>query len=314
MKPKQMAPLILIAVIWGGYYVASQQTVVGMAEPGKMSQFPTGIIIRFITMILLTIIMFKKDELKLLLKVKGILGRLLLIGVLGFLLDLTAFIGLSLSPAGSGTALLKCDIIFVNLISIFIYKTKFKAADWACVFVMLFGVFLVMGVDFTNFSIGNAGTIFFILSALFVSINAFVIKSVQLDKNNPAKDNVIAFYNNFVTMIFFTAAAVIHGDLGLLGKLSKDSGLLLAAILAGLGQTGIYLVYYYDLRRFPVWIVKVFLLLMPIVSTILAFVLFGQTMSANQYIGMAVVLLGAFGVLMLQKKKSENGENVMAGQ
>lgn len=77
----------------------------------------------------------------------------------------------------------------------------------------------------------------------------------------------------------------------------------MAALLAGLGQTGIYLVYYYDLRRFPVWIVKVFLLLMPIVSTILAFVLFGQTMSANQYIGMAVVLLGAFGVLNAAEKE-----------
>lgn len=314
MKPKQMAPLILVAVIWGGYYVASQQTVNGMAESGKMSQFPTGIVIRLITLVLLTAIMLGRNELRLLFKVKGILGRLLVIGVLGFLLDLTAFIGLSLSPAGSGTALLKCDIIFVNLISMFIYKTKFKAADWGCVLVMLFGVFMVMGVDFANFSIDNAGTIFFILSALFVSINAFVIKSVQLDKNNPAKDNVIAFYNNFVTMIFFVAAAAIHGDLGLLGKLGSDRGLLCAALLAGLGQTGIYIVYYYDLRRFPVWIVKVFLLLMPIVSTVLAFVLFGQTMSLNQYIGMAVVLLGAFGVLMLQKKKSEHGENVMAGQ
>ena len=98
MKPKQMAPLILIAIIWGGYYVASQQTVNRMAEPGQMSQFPTGIVIRFLVMILLTFIMLGRGELKLLLKVEGILPRLLLIGLLGFLLDLTAFIGLSLSP------------------------------------------------------------------------------------------------------------------------------------------------------------------------------------------------------------------------
>lgn len=313
MKPKKVAPLLLLAVIWGCYYVASQQTIKGMAEPGRMSQFPTGIIIRFITMILLFFIMWKRDELKLLLKVEGILPRLLLIGVLGFLLDLTAFIGLSLSPAGSGTALLKCDIIFVNLISMFIYKTKFKKMDWVFVLVMLFGVFMVMGVDFGHFSFGDVGNIFFILSALFVSINAFVIKSVQLDKKNPAADNVIAFYNNIVTMIFFTIAAFIHGDFMLLGKLGTDSGLLIAALCAGLGQTGIYLVYYYDLRRFPVWIVKVFLLLMPIVSTVVSFALFGEKMKLNQYIGMIVVLLGAFGILMLQKKKSESGEDALAG-
>ena len=313
MKPKQMAPLILIAIIWGGYYVASQQTVNRMAEPGQMSQFPTGIVIRFLVMILLTFIMLGRGELKLLLKVEGILPRLLLIGLLGFLLDLTAFIGLSLSPAGSGTALLKCDIIFVNLISMIIYKTRFKISDWICMIVMLFVVFIVMGVDFAHFSVGNVGTIFFILSALFVSINAFVIKSVQLDKKNPAKDNVIAFYNNFVTMVLFFIAALIHGDLNLLGKLTTDTGLLIAAVCAGLGQTGIYLVYYYDLRRFPVWIVKVFLLLMPIVSTLIAFVLFDERMSVNQYIGMAIVLLGALGVLLLQKRKSDQGEDVMGG-
>ena len=106
---------------------------------------------------------------------------------------------------------------------------------------------------------------------------------------------------------------MIHGDLNLLGKLTTDTGLLIAAVCAGLGQTGIYLVYYYDLRRFPVWIVKVFLLLMPIVSTLIAFVLFDERMSVNQYIGMAIVLLGALGVLLLQKRKSDQGEDVMGG-
>ena len=313
MKPKKVAPLLVLAVIWGCYYVASQQTIKGFSEEGHMSQFPTGIIIRFITMILLGVIRWRRDELKLLLKVQGILPRLLMIGVLGFLLDITAFIGLSLSPAGSGTALLKTDIIFVNLISMMIYKTKFKKLDWLFSLVMLFGVFLVMGVDFTNFSIGNVGSIFFILSALFVSINAFVIKSVQLDKHNPAADNVIAFYNNFVTMIFFIAAAIIHNDFSLIGKLSGDWKLVIAALCAGLGQTGIYLVYYYDLRRFPVWIVKVFLLLMPIVSTLVSLVLFGEKMTINQVLGMFVVLAGAFGILILQKKKSEQGEDAMAG-
>ena len=207
MKPKQIFPLILLAFIWGCYYVASQQAV------KSMSVFTVGIVIRFLTMLLLLIIMGAKGELKLLFKVQGILPRLLLIGLLGFLLDLTAFVGLTLSPAGSGTALLKCDIIFVNLISAIIYKRRFSKFDWVYTLIMLFGVFMVMGVSITNFSFGNSGDIFFILSALFVSINAFVIKSVQLDKNNPAADNVIAFYNNFVTMLLFTITAVFMGTI-----------------------------------------------------------------------------------------------------
>lgn len=299
MKIKKLTPLFLLALIWGCYYVASQRAV------AYMSVFTVGIVIRFLTMIFLSIIMFKKGELALLFKVGNALPKLMLIGLLGFLLDLTAFIGLSLSSAGSGTALLKCDIIFVSLISTIIYKEKFSKLDWAYTFTMLFGVLMVMGVDFSKFKIGNKGDIFFILSALFVSINAFVIKNVQLNKKNPIADNVIAYYNNFITMILFFTASITLGVLSELKMLTENKPLLIAAFLAGVGQTLIYIVYYYDLRRFPVWIVKVFLLLMPIVSAIVSFALFDEVMVKSQYIGMIIVLLGAFGILIEQKKKGE---------
>ena len=299
MKIKQTAPLILLAIIWGAYFVASQRAV------SQMSVFTVGIAVRFLTMVILTIIMAKRNELKLLFKTKGILPRLILIGILGFLLDLTAFIGLSFSHAGSGTALLKCDIIFVNLISVIIYKEKFTKLDWGFTLMMLFGVLMVMGIDITELRFGSKGDIFFILSALFVSINAFVIKSVQLDKKNPAADNVVAYYNNFITMILFTISAISMGVFGQLKLLTENKSLLIATLFAGLGQTLIYIVYYYNLRRFPVWIVKVFLLLMPIVAAVIAFILFKDVMVTSQYIGIAIVLSGAFGILIEQKKKAE---------
>ncbi len=299
MKIKQTVSLILLAFIWGGYYVASQRVV------SEMSVFTVGIVIRFITMILLLLIMVMKNELKLLFHTKAAFLRLLLIGTLGFLLDTTAFIGLSLSPAGSGAALLKCDIIFVNLISVIIYKKKFTKLDWGYTVIMLFGVLMVMGIDFHKFRIGEKGDFFFILSALFVSINAFVIKSVQLDKKNPVQDDVIAFYNNFITMILFSIVSLILGTSGQINMLWESKALLIAALAAGLGQTLVYIVYYYNLKRFPVWIVKVFLLLMPVVATAVSFLLFHETMVKSQYIGMGIVLAGAYGILIEQKKKQE---------
>jgi drug/metabolite transporter (DMT)-like permease len=299
MKAKHVALLVLQSVIWGCYYVASQKAV------SEMSVFSVGILIRLLTLILLTAIMFLRGELKLLFRVKGILPRLLLIGVMGFLLDLTAFIGLTLSPAGSGAALLKTDIIFVNLISVFIYKEKFTKLDWGYTIVMLFGVLMVMDIDFGNFSFGGKGDIFFILSALFVSINAFLIKGVQHDRKNPAADNVVAYYNNFVTMLLFITASCIMGTVGQISKLAANNGLIIAVLIAGIGQTSIYEVYYYNLRRNPVWIVKVFLLLMPVVAAVVSFLVFGNNMVPKQYIGMLIVLLGAFGILLEQKKKNE---------
>ncbi len=290
-----IAPLLILPVIWGSYYVASQKWV------GYTSVFTSGVGIRLITFVFLTLIMIKRKEFGLLLKTKGVFKRLLLIGTLGFLLDLTAFIGLSMSSAASGTALLKCDVLMVNIMSVIIYKQRFTWKAWACTLVMLLGVFLVMGVDFTSFRIGDPGNIFFLLSAFFVSCNAFVIKSVQLDKNNPTCDDVVAYYNNFVTLLYFTAAGLIMHTLGQFSVVLTEPWAALALLLAGLGQTLIYVVYYYNLRNYPVWLVKTFLLFMPIVSTLITFLLFGERMGLAQYIGMAVVIAGALGILLEQK-------------
>ncbi len=298
MRGKQIAALLALPVIWGAFYVFSQQAVYGVGT------FVAGMLIRFFTLILLLLVMGPQKQIKLLFNVKYIWPKLLLIGLLGFSLDLTGFIGLSMEGAATGVALLKCDIIFVNILSMIIYKERFTWQDWTFSMVMLAGVVMVMGIDITQFSLGSSGNIFFILSALFVSINAFVIKSVQNDKRNPAQDNVVAFYNNIVTLICFTVASIINGDMGLIGLLAQDTGLLIFTLLAGLGQTLVYLFYYFNLRCFPVWIVKVCLLLMPVVSAGISIMLFDDVLGFWQYMGIGVVLLGAFGILISQKKKA----------
>ncbi|MGE4276526.1 MAG: DMT family transporter [Lawsonibacter sp.] len=290
--------LLLLPLIWGCYYVASNAAV------KHMSVFPVGIIIRFLTLLLLTALMAGRGQLKELLRVQFVWPRLLLIGTLGFLLDVTAFIGLTLCPAGIGTVLLKCDILFVNLISVLFYHYRFSKKDWLFTLVMLGGVVLVIGIDFGHVNVGGVGNIFFILSALFVSINAFVIKGVQHDDRNPVGDNVVAYYNNVVTMLYFIGFSFFRGELGQLQAFGHEHYVTVALSLAAIGQTLIYVVYYYNLRRYPVWLVKVFLLLMPLVATLLSFLLFGQMLSPLQLAGMAVVLLGAAGIIMEQGKKS----------
>lgn len=295
-KDKNFIFLLILPVIWGTYYVASQQLV------SHTSPFTAGLAIRLLTMIALLVIMAGRKELASLLRIRGVARRLLLIGTLGFLLDLTAFIGLSMSSAASGTALLKCDVLIVNILSVFIYKQKFTWKVWGFTLVMLAGVFMVMGIDLSAFQIAEPGNLFFLLSAFFVSVNAFVIKSVQVHKENPVSDSVIAFYNNFITMLFFGAATVILGSGGQLAAIVADAGILQALLFAAAGQTLVYLVYYRNLRNYPVWLVKVCLLLMPIFSTLLTFLLFGERLTGSQYLGMGVVIAGALGILIQQRK------------
>jgi len=256
----------------------------------------------------LTGIMGVRKELKLLLQIRHIAKWLGLIGLMGFLLDTTAFIGLRLSPAGIGTALLKCDVLIVNVMSALLYKEKFSEIDWMLTVLMLAGVFLLLGIDPMHMDLFNPGNIFFILSALFVSINAFLIKHVQHHRINPAKDMVIAYYNNFITLVLFTAAAFVTGQIGELPMIAGGGALGLALLLSGIGQTMIYVVYYHNLRRHPVWLVKVILLLMPIVSALLSLLLFGERMTVMQLCGLVVVLLCAAAILMTHHRRESAGK------
>lgn len=301
MQKKSLASLLILPVIWGSYYVASNMAV------AEMSVFTTGIVIRFVTMILLTAIMSGSHRFHELFHIRKVWKKLILVGVFGFLLDASAFLGLTMCPAGIGTVLLKTDVIFVNLISMFIYKQKFRVRDWVLTLAMLFGIVLVLAPDIADAEIGGAGNIFFILSALFVSVNAFIIKSAQHDRYNPVSDNVVAYYNNFVTLILFTAAAAVTGQMDQLLKFGREPGITAALLAASVGQTFIYIFYYYNLRRFPVWIVKVFLLLVPIVSAVISWALFGDSLSLVQISGMAVVL-GCAGGIVAGRRCISSGE------
>lgn len=96
-EKKSLFPLLILPVIWGTYYVASQKLV------GFTSSFTSGLSIRFVVMLALIVIMAKRGELGLLWKTEGVRARLVMIGTLGFLLDWTAFLGLSMSYRNSAS-------------------------------------------------------------------------------------------------------------------------------------------------------------------------------------------------------------------
>lgn len=291
-------PVILLAIIWGGYYVASQKTV------AALSVFSCGFAIRFFTSLLLLLRMAIRKELRQLLQVRFVWKTLLLIGLFGFLLDTTAFLGLATGSAATGTALLKTDVLMVCLISSCVYRIHLTWKQWLCMLLMLIGVFLVLNIDLNELELFHIGNVFFLLSAFFVSLNAFAIRHAQQHPKNPVCDDVVAFYNNGVCMLLFLFASIVSGQISQLHILTQCRRSRLFLLLAVLGQTLVYIVYYYDLRRYPVWLVKVILLLMPVVSSLICVVFFHETLYLIQLIGMAVILLGACGVLLSSRKVS----------
>lgn len=305
MDKKSSGLLLTLSLVWALYYIFSQKLV------AAVTSFPSGLIIRVLTFFILIVMAAVSGRIR---DLKPPPPRMMLvmvlIGLLGFLLDFTAFLGLRYSSAGGGTVLLKTDVLMAAVISAVVFKEKFRLWDIGAILMMFCGVLLTMNVFHLQMS--GVNDLFFILSAFFVTLNAFVIQWALHHPKTPVKGMTIGFYNNFYAMLLFGIAVLVSGTGGDLVAGVTGDGVWAIALMAGFGQSFVYVFYYAALGRQPVWLVKVFLLLMPVFTTVIEtvaeLVTTGTTsMTWSRLGGMLLVLAGA-AILLLKKKTPKPAE------
>ncbi|HPJ87565.1 MAG TPA: DMT family transporter [Thermotogota bacterium] len=301
MSGKSIVSLLLLNLIWGSFYVANKFSL------STLSPLFVGTSVRFLAMLFLTVYIILKGDFRNLFNVKPVIHKLIIIGMLGFSLDITAFLGLQLSTASNASILLKADVLFTNLISVFVLKQKFTKKDWLLTGIILFGTFLVMDVDLTRFQLNGVGDFLFIASAFCVALNGFVIKSVQQDTRVNIRDTTVAFYNNGITFGIFFILFLIYDKQVPFEQIESNNLVIYSLFYTGLMQTAIYILYYYNLRMLQVWIVRIMLLLMPIVASFTSFFVLGETLDLFQIVGMITVILGTMGII-LEHKGENKGE------
>ncbi len=275
---------------WSVYYTVSKLLVDATGSAAL-----SGMLLRLAALVFLTVQLYEDHTFGALIRQgKKQFIALISIGVFGFLLDLFANLGYAGGSLSTGTALLKTDVLMVNLATVIIYRKKLFASDWAGTLVMIGGVLLVLGVDFRGIRF-NPTDLFFILSAMCVTVNAFIIKNAQEKYHEDA--DTISYYNNFVVLLLFSSTAALTGAI-------SPSALRLTPFmwgmvaLGGLAQTGIYFFYYRNLKHYEVWVVKLYLLLMPVVSCFIGVFFLNEELTGRKLLGIFTVLCGAVLILL----------------
>jgi len=298
MKDSVKYPIFVVCMVvsWSIFYTASK-IIVNATGSATFA----GFLIRVAALLFLTIQLLLDGNFKDLLRQGKAVYLLLLIGVFGFLLDLFANLGYAHGSLSTGTALLKTDVLMVNLATVIIYKQKLYGTDWLGTGIMLFGVLLVLGINFGSMEL-HITDLFFLLSAAAVSANAFIIKAVQKKFNT--NSDMISYYNNFVVLVLFACSSALSGEFEL-SRLNTIPGFWWLVLLGGLAQTGIYFFYYRNLKHFEVWQVKLYLLLMPVLSCFIGVGFLNETLTTTKIIGILVVLAGAAVILLRSKLHPE---------
>ncbi len=290
---KDVGMIAGMIVCWTLYYTVSKLMVDATGSP-----YATGFLLRMAALVFLTLQVALDGGFKDLFRQGKVTVILVIIGVFGFLLDLFANLGYAFGGSlSTGTALLKTDVLMVNLLTVAIYRKRLYATDWIGSFLMLFGVLLVLGLDFKELTF-RPTDLFFLASAACVTVNAFIIKAAQ--EKHRQKADTISYYNNFVVLLLFAAFAIGRGDLARLNP-SGTPWFWTMTVVGGLAQTGIYFFYYRNLKRHEVWTVKLWLLLMPVLSCFVGIVLLGEEPTVWKLVGVGVVLIGACVILLREK-------------
>ena len=289
MKDDLKYTLMVIGMVvsWSIYYAVSK-VVVDATGSARLA----GFLLRSAALVFLTIQLLADRNFRRLFHQGKAVYILVVIGVFGFLLDLFANLGYAGGSLSTGTALLKTDVLMVNLATVILYHKRLYISDWLGTLIMLGGVLLVLGVDFGGMTL-HVTDLYFLLSAACVSANAFIIKSAQEKYHEDA--DMISYYNNAVVLILFACTAALHGDFRLPANVGGGFWALVA--LGGLAQTGIYFFYYRNLKHFEVWLVKLYLLLMPVLSCFIGVFFLNEELTAKKLLGILVVLAGAAVIL-----------------
>ena len=162
-----------MVIAWSVFYAVSK-VIVGVTGSAVLA----GFLLRSAALVFLTAqLLLDRNFARLFHQGKAVL-ILVMIGVMGFLLDLFANLGYARGSLSTGTALLKTDVLMVNLVTVILYHKKLYLSDWIGTAVMLVGVLLVLGIDFRGMEFVPTD-LFFLLSAACVTANAFIIKHAQ---------------------------------------------------------------------------------------------------------------------------------------
>ena len=130
-----------MVIAWTAYYAVSKYMVGVTGSP-----YATGFLLRMAALVFLSAQLALTGGFRELFRQGKTTVILVIIGVFGFLLDLFANLGYAAGGSlGTGTALLKTDVLMVNLLTVAICHKRLYATDWIGSLLMLFGVLLVLG-------------------------------------------------------------------------------------------------------------------------------------------------------------------------
>ena len=166
-------------------------------------------------------------------------------------------IGVDLCGATTSAIVSRVETGFVFIMSYLVLSQAVSALGWLGTAVLMLGALRTIGIGSAELTFPIAGVIALVGAALLIAFNAVIIKT---QFNRVPNELVILASATVQTIIFSIAVPTLVGMDGLQYILQNPRYLVLVGF-AAVGVSGNLFLYYYAMKRAPMWAVRVLALI-----------------------------------------------------
>ena len=263
--------LFIVAIIWGGGFVATQAALDGGLTTSQIMTLRF-----FISAVLMTVIFFKqiKNNLSMgTIKVGVILGICLF---LGFFLQT---LGLNYTTPSKNAFITSVNVVIVPFIGLLLYRRKIDKFGMASSFMAIIGIaVLSLSADFTV----NLGDVLTLLCAFGFAFQIF-FTSEFVKNHNPVALTAIQFFTAFVLSFI---AQIFMGELKMHSTASGYMGILYLAVFS---TTVCFLLQTICSKMVDGTRVAIILSTEAVFGTILSIIILGEPVTFRMIIGSLII-------------------------
>lgn len=241
------------------------------------------------------------------LRPKGVGRWLAVMCCLSALINFGVFVALEWTTPTNHAILYRLDTVFVVLIGGLLGLEEIQWKELMLLPVMLVGMALVAEIGRSGFQVHWVGDLIVVAAAAGFAVNAFINRHI-VRKMEP---QAMAVYNVVSGSVGFILVSFLHSEWQWLAQNRPSLPPWLVLVALGSIIAGFVPAYYTMLRHIPVWKLRTWMLIVPLLVAVADWGLWGARLTPSQMLG-AGLLLGGL-VLLIQFERQDRRAAVTDG-
>jgi drug/metabolite transporter (DMT)-like permease len=231
------------------------------------------------------------------LRPRGFGIALLWMGLVALVLNLLWYNAMRWTTATNAALLFRLDLVFVLLIGTFLGLERIRLPQAGIIAFLLVGLGLFTELNKFELSNHMVGDVMVVGAAFGYAVNAFIIRRILTVMDTLA----VSLYNLLASGLGFLMIALVQDEFFLLPSASAKPHAWWWIVALGLATAVSLPLYYAALRRMPVWKLRAWMLLAPVLVAIVEWCIWGIAISPMQLCG-ALMLLTGLAVLIYEER------------